>query len=313
MTLHPRNLLLALVLAALVAANVLLAPDVRRARTGGPLVAPFDAADVARIEIAAGDGEPVVLERADGAWSVATRDGFPAFAYAVEDLLGALARLTRGDRVGAEPDTHALFGVGAAGTRITLTDPAGRALAAVVQGAPPGLATGSYVRRAAADDVVRAPTFPPVGTTAGAWLDTRLVDLKPAEVRKASISHEGGRVFLDLLRDEQGWRDLSPPEPADVPRTRVERVLQIASTLVFSDVLPDPLTPEQGFGSPPETLIELELVNGERRAIWIGLPIADRERSYYATNPEWEEPWVVALPAATAEVLFAAIEELAGR
>jgi hypothetical protein len=192
-SLHPRNVALLLVLAALVAANVFLARPVTQATAGGPLVAPFEPAAVARIEIDGPDDEPVALARvpvgagADGAWSVTSRFGFPAYAYAVDELIAALAHLMQNDRVGEQASTHPLFGVGARGTRITLFDAAGRALAAVVQGEPAGLATRRDGRHAASDDVERAPAFARGGPRPGAWRDTRRCPVEPAAVRGATL------------------------------------------------------------------------------------------------------------------------------
>jgi hypothetical protein len=123
------------------------------------------------------------------------------------------------------------------------------------------------------------------------------------------------------MRDERGWRDLGTPEgePAYVSRPHVERVLQFASTLVFEDVVGAEVVPAQGFGSPPQTLLELDLGDEERRAFWVGVQIDPGDasdtgdRAYYATNPHWPERWTVSLPAQSAELLFAAIEDLAGR
>ena len=83
----------------------------------------------------------------------------------------------------------------------------------------------------------------------------------------------------------------------------------MASQLFFSDVLPMEAGPELGLGEPPEASLELELADGERVALWIGTPT--EQNAFHATNPAWPKPWCVALPAATAEVLFAAIDEVA--
>lgn len=307
MTIHPRNVVLALVLAALCAASFLFERPSAVALERGPLAPGFDPAAVEKIELAAGDGAPLTLARQEGTWRVVERDGFKAYAFAVDELLARVRGLQRSDKIGAEAAAHELQGVGAAGTRLTFEDAAGRTLLALVQGAPAGLAAGSNVRLAGENDVYRAPTLPPTPTAPAAWLDTHLVSFQPASVRAVVLSHGAGGA-LDLLRDEQGWR-VQGAAGGRAPRTRVERLLQVASNLIFADVLDAAVSPETGFGTPPEALLELELEGGERQALWVGRQGPDG--AYYATNPHWEKPWCVALPAATAEVLFAALDDVA--
>jgi hypothetical protein len=120
-------------------------------------------------------------------------------------------------------------------------------LLALVQGAPAGLAAGSNVRLAGENDVYRAPALPPTPLAPAAWLDTHLVSFQPASVRAVVLSH-GASGALDLLRDEQGWR-VQGAAGGRVPRTRVERLLQVASNLIFADVIDAAVSPETGFGT----------------------------------------------------------------
>ena len=311
MRLHPRNLLLLVVLFGLTGWNVVLERGGPVARESGPLLSDFDPARVARVLLTPAEGEPLELVRAgegDG-WVLPASGGFPVFAYAVGDLLNRIGQLSRADLVGQEPGSFGAHGVGTAGLRIALQDASGSALAELIQGAPPGLAAGSNVRLADGDAVYRASGLRPVSTAPAAWLDTRLIDFDPTRVRGVAIHHEGGRIFLDLLREQDSWRLLNETGKR-APKNLVERVLQVTSTLVFADLTDARIEPKNGFGSPPQTLIEVELADDERASVWIGLPTG--EGAYLATNPAWPKAWCVELPSRTAEVLFSAIETLDG-
>jgi len=304
---HPRNVVLALVLAALLAANALLARPRSEAQAGGPLAPGFDPAAVERIELSAPGAEPLALERGDGGlWTVVQRGGFPAYAFAVDELFARVRALSRSDRVGEEAAAHDAQGVGASGTRLAFEDRDGRALLELVQGAPPGLAAGCNVRLAAEVDVYRAPGLPPVPVSPAAWLDTRLAVFEPAEVR-ALAARRQGQPWLELERDALGW-GAPGPEGARAQRTRVERLLQVAAQLIFADVLALEAGPATGLDAPVTELV-LELKDGERVTLALGGRADDG--AYYATNSGWPRPWCVALPAETADVLLAALEDVA--
>jgi hypothetical protein len=206
--------------------------------------------------------------------------------------------------VGEEAAAHDAQGVGASGTRVAFAGEGGRALLELVQGAPPGLAAGSNVRLAAESDVYRAPGLPPVPVSAAAWLDTRLAVFEPADVR-ALRALAGGETVLALERDAEGWR---ASEGARAQRTRVERLLQVAAQLIFADVLALEAGPATGLDTPATELV-LELQGGERVSLALGGRADDG--AYYATNTGWPRPWCVALPAETADVLLAALEDAA--
>ena len=310
MTLHPRNLILLVVLVVLFAVDVAMKSPNAVALERGPLVTGFLPGAVRRVVLRPATGAPVVLERTgeEDSWALPDRNGFPAYDYAVNQLFERVVNLSRSDRLSEEEDTLDIHGVGDSGLRLRFEGADGSALLELIQGAPAGLATGSNVRLAGGSDVFRAPGLPPVPATPEAWLDTRLLAFEPASVQGLTVSHDGGRVFLDLRRDKDGWQLLNEPA-GRAPRTYVERVLEVASTLVFTDVLEAEVSPDNGFGSPPETMLEIDLGDEGKAAVWIGYPTGDG--TWYATNPDWEPRFCVGLSSRTAEVVSAVIEALA--
>ena len=312
MRLSPLNLVLGGVFALLVILNVVLEPQRRVAADAGRLLEAFDPARVERVEVLGPGDQRVLLARGpeEGTWVLPERRDFAAYGPAVEELLGRLRHLVRADRVGSEPESYGVHGVGDGAVRISCLDADGTRLAAVVQGVPPGLAAGSNVRVVGEDGVYRAPAFAPVVTAVAGWIDTRLVDLDPAAVMALTVSHDAGRMLVDLERSEDGWRPRGA-SPGSVSGVAVERFLGVAATLVFRDLSSEQPGPDNGFGSPPATLLEFELADGSTRSVVIGH--GDSEGAYLATNPDWPQPWCVLLGGDTAELLFATLEGLRPR
>ena len=103
-------------LAVLLAAQLVLAGGLALAgaRRGGgaegPLLA-FDKAAADRVVVEGPAGAKVELAKADGAWKVASRGGFPADAGKVERLLDRLASLKRTDPVATSTEAARRFKV----------------------------------------------------------------------------------------------------------------------------------------------------------------------------------------------------------
>ncbi|MCZ6597720.1 MAG: DUF4340 domain-containing protein, partial [Planctomycetota bacterium] len=311
---HQRNWILLFVLALLVAANVAFERPVRTREATGRLLPGLDAAR--RITIEA-DGEVLEIRRdtETGGWSLPQRHGFPALTFAVDELLTRLGALSLADRVGEERASWERFGLGGEPARLRLDDGFGSPLADVFLGVPAagsadgsaGRSAGCYVRPAGSETVYRAARFAVPPTAPPAWLDTRLADFDPGAIRSVVVSHEAGRVQLELRREGAGWRRVgNEGGEGDVPATEVERLVSIASTLYFEDVLSVEPGPAQGFGNPPETVLKLS--GGADVELWIGTPSGTGY--HYATNAGWPKPWVVSLPSESTELLFAAIDAL---
>jgi hypothetical protein len=300
-----RNLVLAGLLAALLSLEALLARPARTLDDAGPLLAGFDAASVARIELRPADGLGLTLERAGDGWTVRERDGFPAYRYAVDELLADVRGLSALLPAGDAPSSHEALGVGQGGLHLILSGTRGRS--ELVQGAPQGLSGGSTVRLAGSDAVFRAPGFAPLSTAAGSWLDTRLLDFEPSAVRGLRVAR-AGENDLRLERSGQGWQNAAG---APAPKARVERLLELASTLVLADLVDAEVSATNGLGEPAELSLELVLEGGVEQVLCIGIQDPnDPAGAFLATRRDWSRDWCVALPAETAQVLFAAIDDL---
>ena len=296
MRIERRNVLLALLLGAVIGADVVL--DLAREEQGlaTPLFEQLDPARVARIVIEAPGAEPLELVREDGQWRLALRDGFPALEYAVEQLLRGLGGISSADQVSDERATHASLGVGSESGRVRVIDAEGRTVAEL-HSSGPGVGTESHVRPVGSDAVFRAPSLAGVEARTTAWIDGRLVSCDPLAVRGLSVLLPEDGVALSLERAEDGrWthddRLLSPLPPA-----RVEPFLRSACSLVLAD-----LAPREGADpGGPWLALELDLEGGEQERVWIGALFDENHR--LARDPDWPQSWQGLLSVGAADRL----------
>ena len=302
MSLDRRNLVLGAVLALLAATHLLLAPGGTGRRAVSPLLPSFAAERAAWIRIERA-GEALELVRRGEVWRVDQRHGFPALLWVVDGLLGTLAGLSTADLVGAEGDSHALYGLDEGAVRVRVRDHAGADLADFYQGRPEGLASGSYVRLADADQVYRASSFPPLEVAPKAWVDTRLLDVDFAAVTSIRASLAGASEELALTRTEDGrWR--RSPDGRMLRGADVDPLLIAGGNLYFADVRGVlPLEPETRIAFTAEDGVLVEILLG---------PELDAEFRA-ASRADWDPAWVVELPAASAERLERLVRDLTRR
>lgn len=300
MKILPRNLLLLLLLAALVAANIWLERVPRESATTERLFPAFDPARVAVVEIIAeivvpGEGEAASLRfaRHDEGWRLSEAGGFPVLAPRVDSLVKRVATLGTADRVGESRASHPSFGVGDSGRRLRFLDDAGVPLAALVQGAGPEGGAGCYLRAETGDAVYRAATLPLVDTNPMVWIDTRLVVLDPARINGVHGRLEEEGIDFDLTLTENGRWQSADPVAAPLASAAVGPLLAVASRLYFAALDSRLPGPESGL-DPPALQLEFRLDDGTAVEAWIGAPVESDLR--LATNPGWDGAWCVRLP-----------------
>ena len=306
MSIHPRNVVLFLLLVVLVAANLVLAPPDRNAASVVPLFPALDPAEAARIEVTVptDDGvETLELTRRDGVWVLPAHRSFPVLPRVVDGLLARVHNLATIDRVGAEASSHSLYGVDEGSRRLRIEDAAGKVLAEFLQGDAPSGAAGSHVRPLPGNAVYRTTDLGPLSAVAGRWIDTQLLHLDPTTVRGISVRSEGTGIDFALLRLEDGrWR-VADPNPAVTPEylapAAVEPLLLTLQNLPFRGVA-DGTATDAAFGlAPPQLRLELDVGEAEPRTLLLGAPTPDGEHRY-ASEAGWSTAWVVTLPAASA-------------
>ena len=247
----PRMLLAlvaAAVLALLAAAWVasLRAPDDVSPQPG--LLAPglaqvLDQVTQVRI-VGAGNATRVTLDRGDGGWGVAERNGYRADAEKLRALLQALASAQRVQAKTAIAERHAQLGVedvaaaDARGARVDIVTPL-RTYSWVI-GDNLVRGTGTYVRDAAEAQSWLINSNIAVDQAATNWLDRDIVDIGANRITTIEVTPAQGPAFSLLRQDDDPASDFafaSLPkgrEPAEGYRR--EALAGALSGLTFEDV-----------------------------------------------------------------------------
>jgi len=300
-----RNLVLLGLVAVLVVLDLVLRVGSSGPRPGEPLFPGFDPASAAvlRIEQA---GDSVVLTRDERGWAVAERDGFPAHAPTVEELLERLAALSSTDLVASERGSHELFGLARGAARLVVGDASDATLIDLWSGRPADEATGSYLRVEGSDAAYRAAAIPVLVAEPVRWLDTRVAEIDPPTVRVVDVTWAGGESQR-LVRGEDGrWTVTGGSGPArKLTPQEVDPLLLVAGTVYLDDV--SELTLAEAGLEPPALELSFELARGTRRRIQLGGEIESR---FALTSPDWSRPWVALIGSKTARTLLGAAERL---
>ncbi len=196
------------VVAALAAAAIGLAVIGQRqsAPTGSPeggpvlpgLAEELDA--LVRVAVVGAGGETLAtLERADGGWTVAERDGYAADLARLREALLALAEARVLERKTSDPALHARIGVedvelaSAASTLVRLEEPDGASRALILGDSD--RAGERYARRpgeAQSFLMDRDPSFP---RDPSEWVEPGILDVAGARVQSVSIRHADGATL----------------------------------------------------------------------------------------------------------------------
>ncbi len=252
------NLLLAVLLVALIALDLLTLPGQGPARVIGPLLPGLDTAAAAELELRADGTAPLVLRRDGEDWVLPATLGYAARTTLAEDLLTRLASLSTLDLVTEDAARHREYGVDQ-GTLVTVRDAEGQVLAELLQGdlTPDGRAT--YGRAPSEDRTYRLPLFAPVRLDPAWWLDARLLTFEPGLVRRVElVSGERALVLERDLARVGVWRT-----PAGDPAAgaSVDSLLEALRSTFLDEVLED---------RPLETStwsVTLELADGSQRGL----------------------------------------------
>lgn len=303
------NLLLLAVLGGLIAVDVSMRPPSLVATVEEVLLPGLLPGRVARVTLEGPGGVGrVELRREGGQWVVGQRFDFPAQAYAVEELLAGLSRLTTGTLAASEAASHERLGVGSDGLSVRLSDADGASLADLVLGAPEADGTSPvvHVRSAAAVAVLRAAelALPPLDPAA--WLETRLSDLDPSRVRGVEArwtDADGQPRSLSVARTDGVWSRSDMAGGAPLPSAPIRALLDTAALLHLRDVLgADDSDPVYRLGPDAASLsLAVTDLGGATTLLRLGAPLAPD--AVHATTSAFDRPFTVALPADSASLL----------
>lgn len=226
---------------------------------GQTLFADFPAAEISRIRVEGAAGT-VTLDKKDGKWTIAERDGYPANGAYANGFLRALAELKVTRAIEAGPSFAPRFGMnaeakeaGERGLTAVFSDAAGKELARVSLGKEiaggqgdammgmGGGAVGRFVRNHADESGFYASSemFPSVSDEIPRWIDTAFVN--PEKIKSVSSKEEGepGIAWKVSRETEEANLKLEGAAPEEVLNTAVSDPLKSAlSYSRFEDVLP---------------------------------------------------------------------------
>lgn len=222
---------------------------------------------VERIEFrAAGDVVLEALERRDGGWRVAGRDGWWADAGRVEALLRELGRARKLEAKTAISERHALLGVAdisspaATGIAVDLAY-AGGSRSLLVGDANP-YSSGRFVRFADEDQAWLVDATLDLPADPRQWLDRELLDVASRRVQRLHIT-PGQDSPVGLVRtpgEGAGHALVDAPDGRDVDPARMEAAATLFEGLRLDDVRRDPGVEPPGAEAPVG--IRMETVDG---------------------------------------------------
>jgi len=229
-----RQVVRVLVVVAVVA--VLVAAFIRMSRGGGtpeadqPLVSlASDASAIDRVEIEQGS-ERIDVQRKDGQWVLASRDGFPAKAESVQEVVRGLDGLRKSQRMTAKPERHTDLDIG-------WPDPSGKArrvrvfasgkekpLVDMVIGRTASSPAGVYARGSEDPQVWRCTGVLNIPAGVPGWLATPVADFASDQLQRITLAD------VTLTRTGSEWNMTGLDGQ---PATSTPRLDAIKSTLPF--------------------------------------------------------------------------------
>jgi hypothetical protein len=165
-----------------------------------------------KIEIAAGDGGSLTLERRGAAWVLGRPAGFPVGPGKVEKVIQDLEHMTAGRAVASDKRSYAALKVAddQFERRVRLwAKPTGNPAAEIYLGSSPGAGV-THVRVGGSDRVLEASGLSvwDVAADPGSWIDRTLVPFRPEEVVRMSLTNRKSGFTLE--KREGTWRVASP-------------------------------------------------------------------------------------------------------
>lgn len=194
------------------------------------------------------------LFKGEAVWQVEERSGYPADFDQIRDTVVKLSRVKIGRSFAGDPESLARLSLlppsdanaSARGTRITLKDVSGMALADLVLGQirskEGGGSGGQYLKKADGDTVFLVDaSFRFLKTSPAEWLQKELLHIKADAVESVSCyAGEGREPVYTLVRPEKGKNaELTPvPEGRSADANRIDQVMEALAPLTMDDVQP---------------------------------------------------------------------------
>jgi hypothetical protein len=220
-----RQRLVALIVIALLAfggASFLAARrDGSQQRTGAPLFPTLatQANSATDITVFKGSGTPsLTVHKQDEQWTVAERANYPADMSKLRRLLQSLTDAKIIEEKTSNPASYAVIGVEdplkpeAGGAEVSISVADGKHAVIVGKSSP----EGSYVRRAGEEKSYSVAPAISVDAEPRFWIDTKLLDLKTADIEKIDMKFSGAPSYV-IHRAPAPAAPAAPGAPATPP------------------------------------------------------------------------------------------------
>ena len=313
---HPRNLVLGVLVIAVVGVRMLLRAPALEELVDAPLLPRVSRDNVARVLVEhtpeGGELQRVSVVRRGEGWIVSELQDFPAQAWLVEQLIDRVGALRTTSQVAREASSWEELGVGEDALRLRFEDESGVPVASLRLGRPVQSQASAervpHLRLEGRDAVYRAPGVPWVEPEPARWMRTALFELTPESVTGLGLVSAVAQVEpwrAEYARGESGaWTSDSG---ARAPRTAMRRLVDQLCGLQAARLESEPGELRQG----EWTELTLRGLNERAEALVIGPPLPDGGR--LAARASWladRRPWRVRLDAALGEELVARAREL---
>jgi len=204
-------------------------------------------AAVTLVEVQVGEEPAVRLARDGEAWVLPAKEGYPAAAQPLADLLKALLEAEKVEARTANAQLHARLGLAEEGdagerasrVRIRFGDDADALDLRV--GNPASQGAGQLVRRAGEDQVWLINRHVPLPSTELQWLDRRITAIPFGEVRELDVRYANGEQ-VTVFREDRAQPNLSVrqlPAGRTLPfEAAANGMATLFANLQLSDALP---------------------------------------------------------------------------
>jgi hypothetical protein len=232
------------------------------------LLTGFKPANVDRINITCSDSDPIVLQRTDGGWQVATDRGasYPADSSAVQTLFESLTELKTNSMVSHKSARHELYEVSPeTGLYVEALDREKRTLAEVLIGKSGPNIFSTYVRTTDSDAVylVDGILQNTASKTLNEWRDKSVFSLDPEDVHAYTVH---GDCSLALRKNDTMW--LTGPENTPVDTGAVTKLMHRFAGLSAVDFAKGTL--EEFALNEPSRTVTAKLGNGTQATLLLG-------------------------------------------
>lgn len=264
-------LILLAVLLALAAIATLFESSRRRStRTGGkPFFRGLVTEQVDGLRFIS-EGKETILEKKDGAWTVASEGGFHAEQKLVEDIVQTLPKFKADVVVSSNPANQSLFRVDSTGIEVWV-DQSGKQIGHFIVGKPGSDFVSTYVRSAESNDVIVVPVYlPSLFQRGDTWREKTLLSLSQDDIRRFEYEAPSRGRLVVVKQDASLWR-MEEPDTGAVEASRLAIALRTIATLK-ADGFADTVSAASAGLEPDTARVVVETADGQIHQIQIGAP-----------------------------------------